>query len=136
MEEVRGDHVGREGCPALLEHEADNVVADVALALQLLRICLRVGEQRGHVEHDLLALMLGVHAVLSGLAELGVQAAPVAAVLGEEDLAADQLDESLHGGAVVAVAEERLLRGLAHLLVDDAELEVVDQDMPAHINKG
>jgi hypothetical protein len=31
---------------------------------------------------------------------------------------------------VVAVAEERLLGGLAHLLVDDAELEVVDEDVP------
>jgi hypothetical protein len=32
---------------------------------------------------------------------------------------------------VVAVAKERLLRGLANLLVDDAELEVVHQDMSA-----
>jgi hypothetical protein len=31
----------------------------------------------------------------------------------------------------VPVTEERLLGGLAHLLVDDPEFEVVDEDMPA-----
>ena len=78
VQEVRGRHVGAEGRVALLEHHRDYVVPDVALPLQLLGVGLLQGEQHVHVVHALLALVLGVNAVLSGLPELGVQPAPVA----------------------------------------------------------
>lgn len=48
------DAGGTETCVIRLEeHDAHDVVADVTLALQLLRIVFLVGQQRGHVEHDL-----------------------------------------------------------------------------------
>lgn len=37
----------------LEEHDTDDVVANVTLALKLLRIVLLIGQQGGHVEHDL-----------------------------------------------------------------------------------
>ena len=45
------------------EDHTDNIVADVALALQLLGVVLLVGQQRRHVEHDLDAAPVGVHRV-------------------------------------------------------------------------
>ena len=50
----------------LEKHDADNVVAHVPLPLQLLRIVLLVGEEGGHVEHDLDAPPVGVHRVQAG----------------------------------------------------------------------
>lgn len=45
----------------LLKYERDDVVADVALSRQLLTVVGREGEQRGHVEHDLVGVEAGVH---------------------------------------------------------------------------
>lgn len=75
MEEVRSDHVGGEGGVALLEDDGHDVVADVPLALQLLRVVLRVGQQRGHVEHDLLLAEHFVDALFARLPVQGIQAA-------------------------------------------------------------
>lgn len=35
------------------EYDTDNIVADVAFALKLLWVMFLVGQQRGHMEHDL-----------------------------------------------------------------------------------
>lgn len=59
--------VGDEGEGAgLLEDDRDDVVADVALARQLLPVVGRERQQGGDVEHDLVAHVLGVHAVQAG----------------------------------------------------------------------
>ena len=56
--------VGDEGERArLLEDDGDDVVADVALARQLLAVVGREGEERRHVEHDLVGASVGVHRV-------------------------------------------------------------------------
>ena len=66
VEEVGGDHVGGEGRVGVLEDDGHDVVADVPLPLQLLRLALRVRQQRRNVEHDLLPperLVQALHAV-------------------------------------------------------------------------
>jgi len=55
VEEVGLDHVRAKGCVLVLEDHAHDVVADVPLALQLLPVALRERQQRGHVEHHLVA---------------------------------------------------------------------------------
>lgn len=74
MEEVRSDHVGGEGGVALLEDDGHDVVANVPLALQLLRVVLRVWQERGHVEHDLLLAEHFVDTFFARLPVKGVQA--------------------------------------------------------------
>ena len=63
VQEVGGDHVGGEGRVGVLEDDGHDVVADVPLPLQLLRLALRVGQKSGHVEHDLLPPKRLVHAL-------------------------------------------------------------------------
>ncbi len=62
------------GVVGLEEDDTDDVVADVSLALQLLRIVLLVGEQRSHVEHDLYAAPVRVHRVQARQVVYSVQA--------------------------------------------------------------
>ena len=50
----------------LLEDDGDDVVADVALARQLLPVVGREGQQRRHVEHDLVRARVRVHRVQAG----------------------------------------------------------------------
>lgn len=56
---------GVVGPVGLLEDHNDDVVPDVALAVELLGVVLSVGKHRGHVEHDLnlfpLVPICGVH---------------------------------------------------------------------------
>jgi hypothetical protein len=63
---------------AHLKDNGDDVVADVALPLQLLRVRLDEGEEGGYVEHDLVAVERLVQRKLARLAVLRVQAAAVA----------------------------------------------------------
>ena len=59
--------VGDEGERArILEDDGDDVVADVALARQLLPVVGREGQQRGDVEHHLVRPRLRVHRVQAG----------------------------------------------------------------------
>ena len=59
-----GLEVGDKGQSAgLLEDEGDDVVADVTLTRQLLPVVGCVGQERGHVKHELVARVLGVDAV-------------------------------------------------------------------------
>ena len=60
---------------SLKEDDADDVVAHVAFALQLLRVVLLVGEEGGHVEHDLDAAPVRVHRVQAGQVVYSVQPA-------------------------------------------------------------
>lgn len=78
---MAGNHVRREWGVRLLEHDCENIVADVPLTLQLLRIILRVGEQRGHVERNLTLLKHLVQGRLIGVPILNVEAAPAALVV-------------------------------------------------------
>ena len=48
-----------------LKYDGDNVVANVPFALELLGVGFGEGEQGGHVQHDLLALVLRVERVLA-----------------------------------------------------------------------
>jgi hypothetical protein len=50
----------------VLEHNCDNIVADVALAFELLPRVFDIRQLRGHVKHDLVALVDRVHRVLTG----------------------------------------------------------------------
>ena len=50
---------------AVDEHDVHDVVPDVALALHLLPLLRRVGQQSAHVEHDLVALEHRVHRLLA-----------------------------------------------------------------------
>ena len=64
MQKVRFDAGRREiRRIRLQEDDTNDVVADVSLALQFLRIVLLVGQQSGHVEHDLDAPPVRVHRV-------------------------------------------------------------------------
>ena len=65
----------------------------------------------------IITAVLGVDALPAGLAELRVEAAPVALVRGEADSVTHHLQEGVQGGGVPAVTEQGLLRGLAHLAV-------------------
>ena len=107
VQEVGGDDVRAEGRVSLLEHHRHDVVADVSFALQLLAVRLGEGQQGGHMEHHLLAEVLCVEAVLTGLTELRVQAAPVAGVLRQHHLAPHTLQEPLHG----RTADEKRSKG-------------------------
>ena len=60
---------------SLKEDYADDVVAHVAFALQLLRVVLLVGEEGGHVEHDFDAAPVRVHRVQAGQVVYSVQPA-------------------------------------------------------------
>ena len=60
---------------SLKEDDADDVVAHVAFALQLLRVVLLVGEEGGHVEHDFDAAPVRVHRVQAGQVVYSVQPA-------------------------------------------------------------
>ncbi len=62
------------GIVGLEEDDTDDVVAHVSLALQLLWVVLLVGEQRGHVEHDLYAAPVRVHRVQARQVVYRVQA--------------------------------------------------------------
>ena len=66
VQEVGGDHVGGEGRVGVLEDDGHDVVANVPLPLQLLRLALRVGQERGHVEHDLLPSERFIQALQAG----------------------------------------------------------------------
>lgn len=61
-----------------LEDYGDNVVADVALPLQLLRVADGVRQEGGDVEHDLLLAEPRVHRLRAGLAVMNVETASVA----------------------------------------------------------
>ena len=65
----------------------------------------------------IITAVLGVDALPAGLAELRVEAAPVALVRGEADSVAQHLQEGVQGRGVPAVTEQGLLRRLAHLAV-------------------
>ena len=61
VQEVRLDAAqGEPSIVSLEEHHANYIVADMALALQLLRVILLVGQQCGHMEHELDAPPVGV----------------------------------------------------------------------------
>ena len=77
VQEVRCDHVGCERCVLLLEHHRHDVVTDVTLPLQLLRIVLRVRKQRRHVEHDFPVTERVVNRLDSRLSELCVQSSSI-----------------------------------------------------------
>lgn len=78
MQKVRLDAGRREvGAVGLEKDDADDVVTDVALALQLLRVVLLVGQQRRNVEHDLDATPVRVHRVKTRQVVHRVQAALV-----------------------------------------------------------
>ncbi len=62
---ARGREVGLLVLVDVLEHDCDNVVADVSLALQLLPRAPYVGQLGRDVEHDLVALVDRVHRVLA-----------------------------------------------------------------------
>ena len=66
---------------------------------------------------NIITAVLGVDALPAGLAELRVEAAPVALVRGEADSVAQHLQEGVQGRGVPAVTEQGLLRRLAHLAV-------------------
>jgi len=126
VQKVGGDHVGRERRRPLLEHNRHDVVADVPLPLQLLRVAPAERQQRGHVEHDLLAAAALVHGELARLPAHGVQAGAEALVAAQLDARAQQRQEPVEGGAVrLLVGEELLLGRLARPHVEDAELEVL-----------
>ena len=127
VQKVGGDHVGRERRRPLLEHNRHDVVADVPLPLQLLRVAPAERQQRGHVEHDLLAAAAAlVHGELARLPAHRVQAGAEAPVAAQLDARAQQREELVEGGAVrLLVGEQLLLGGLARAHVEDAELEVL-----------
>jgi hypothetical protein len=75
VQKVRRDHVRRERRVPVLKNDGHDVVSNVPLALQLLRVVLRVREEGGDVEHDLAVVEALVQRVISSLAVLGVQAA-------------------------------------------------------------
>lgn len=77
VQKVAGYHVGTEGRRLLLEDDGDDVVADVTLALQLLRVARAVGQHRGHVEEDLPAAEHLVDRCVARLAVPRVQATSV-----------------------------------------------------------
>ena len=60
------------------------LLTDMSLPLQLLSVVLRVGKERGDVQHHLPVLERVVDGLLSGLTVLGVQAAPVSGGRGRE----------------------------------------------------
>ena len=39
VKELRGDHLWREGCPGILEYNADDVIANVSFSAKLLLVC-------------------------------------------------------------------------------------------------
>lgn len=49
-----------------MEYDDDDVVADVAFAFELLTVLGAVGEERGDVEHDFVALPFGVDGLGAG----------------------------------------------------------------------
>ena len=48
-----------------LKNDGDDIVANVSFALELLGVSFGEGEQGGHVQHHLLALVLRVERVLA-----------------------------------------------------------------------
>ena len=79
--------------------------------------------------HYFRSARMAAPSLLARLAVLRVEAAAVAAVLGERDLLPEHAHELLHGGRVRAVAEDVLLGDLAAPLVEQAELVGVDEDV-------
>lgn len=129
VQEVAGDHVRREGGVGLLENDGHDVVANVPLPLQLLRIALGVGQQGGHMEHDLPLLEHLVHGRVASVSVLDVQPSAVALVILEPDPLAQHVQELVEGRRGHLVAEQLLLGGLSISLVEHSELEVRDEDM-------
>lgn len=76
VQEMGRYHVGGERRVFLLENDRHDVVADVPLPLQLLRVVLGVGQERGDVEHDLPLLEDLVDRRVSRVAVLYVQTTP------------------------------------------------------------
>ncbi len=74
---MRDDHVRGEGGVSVLKDNGHDVVADVTLPLQLLRVRLDERQEGGDVEHDLVAVEGLVQRKLARLPVLRVQAAPV-----------------------------------------------------------
>ena len=56
-----GDHVRRKRGVHFLKDNGNNVIANVALALELLVVTLHKWKQSRHVKHDLVALGRVVH---------------------------------------------------------------------------
>lgn len=78
MEEVTFDAARREGSVVRFEeHHADDVVTDVTLTLQLLRVVFLVRKLRRYVEHDLDRSPVRVDRVQSGQVVDRVQASLV-----------------------------------------------------------
>lgn len=67
----------KAGVVRLKEHDADDVIADVSLPLQLLRVVSLVGQLRAHVEHDLYRPPARVNRVQACQVMHGVQPALV-----------------------------------------------------------
>lgn len=123
MQEVRRNHIGTERGVLFLEYYGDNVVADVSFPLQLLRIVVRVWEQRRHVEHNLSFLKHLVDCRVAGVSVLDVQTAPVAFVVFELDPLPQQTQKVVEGGGRDVVTEQLFFCSLSELLIEDAELE-------------
>eukprot|EP00160_Parvularia_atlantis_P013961 Unigene3204_Nuclearia_a/m.9825 Unigene3204_Nuclearia_a/g.9825 ORF Unigene3204_Nuclearia_a/g.9825 Unigene3204_Nuclearia_a/m.9825 type:complete len:313 (+) Unigene3204_Nuclearia_a:1358-2296(+) len=125
MQKVRRDRQRREAHTRLvLEDDRDNVVADVALALELLRVARAVRQQRRHVKHDLVTAVIGEHRVLARLAVLRVEPAAELVPALERDLLADRAQERVKRRAPVNVGKHLFLLGLALAHVEHAKLEV------------
>ena len=73
MEEVRRHHVRGERRVALQEDHRHDAIADVSLALELLRVVLGLKQEGGNLEHHLLLAEHLVHALLARLSVQGVQ---------------------------------------------------------------
>lgn len=54
---------GESGVVGFEEHHADDVVADVSLALELLRIVLFIRQQGAYVEHYFYVAPIGVYRI-------------------------------------------------------------------------
>lgn len=70
---MTGNHVRAEGSGLLLKNDRYDVIADVPLALQLLRIAGTVGQHRRHVEQNLSTSEQLVHRGVARLAVPRVQ---------------------------------------------------------------
>ena len=120
-----GDHVGRKRGVHFLKDNRNNVVSNVALALELLVVTFHIWQPCRDVKHDLIALVLLVKGMCPRLPMSGVEAATVPRVIAQPHLLAEQLHELGHGRRMSLVAENGLLRALSEFLVNDAEFEGV-----------
>ena len=127
MQKIGGNHVRCEWSVFFLEHNGNNVVADVSLPLQLLTVCFAVGQERRHVEHDLLILECLVHRVVACLTVGRVQSAPETRVATQFYSLPKQIQKLVKRFAVLLVGEELLLGRLSLLHVNDAKFQVLIQ---------